>query len=190
MKRLIVLAFGFWVLNSLAQPTSLAGITPGKTTLEQLNNLVQPDGMLTKKIGEGNNSVKIPTLNGRSASVDVLNGVVYRVKTYIIFNNTLLDALTEKYGKPSEIIGSIDKVVCENKIGGKFERVQGVRRELWPQKDGVQAEIEWHAGECANSAIPSYIINHVQTIEEIRKRVREKEEKIKMDKINKVKDLL
>lgn len=190
MKRLIVLAFGFWVFNSLAQPTSLAGINPGRTTLEELKNLVQPDGRLTKNIGEGNNYVKITALDGRSATVEVLNGVVYRVRTYIIFDNTLLDALIAKYGKPTEIIGSIDKVVCENKLGGKFDRVQGVRRELWPQKDGVQAEVELYAGECSQSATSSYIINHLQTIEEIKRKVREEEDKIKSDKINKVKDLL
>jgi hypothetical protein len=181
----ILFSFG----SAVAQPTSIAGITPGKTSIEELRNLAEPNVPISKKIEEGTSFVRIKALD-KSALVKTKNGVVYWLNIFTKADDDLLKVLNSKYGKPQKVVGEISKVICQNKFGAREERVEGVRFEFWPSKDGVQALIEWRAGECDYSATPSYTLYDINIFngEEIKRK--HQEDKIKDEKLNRIKDLL
>lgn len=178
--------------NAMAQPTSVAGITPGKTTIEELSGLVDVDGIISKKLSEGANYTRIRSMNRRSATLMILNGVVYKVDISLAYedNANFIDALIEKYGRPGNVLGSIDKVICQNKMGAKFERYQGLKREMWPENSGVQALIQWRADECDYSASPSYILYHSKTVNEMELKKNQEDARIRDEKMNKIKEAL
>ncbi len=183
MKRLIVLAFGFWALNSLAQPTSIAGIVPGVTTFDELRMLAT--NRLDLRRGE-TNYVQLKELDNKRAWVRIKDDVVYEVEINLMFEPEIVAALISKYGKPTRKVGEIKKVTCQNKLGAKFERVEGTRTEYWKAKDGIQAALVHKAYDCAEQSYVSYLIYHQKIRNEIE--LDEQKNKIKQfgDKVEKI----
>lgn len=76
----------------LAQPFSISGITPGKTNMTDLKELLV-DGHDVK---DGENLVSLKEL-GKLAKIKIENGVVYEVELSLMSNRDVLSVLTSKY---------------------------------------------------------------------------------------------
>lgn len=168
MKKLMfMLCLSLCSLVASAQPTSLGGITPGKTTRDELKSLTQePDEVGT----ENYVSLKLKQPEGARASVILQNDVVYEVKVGLDLQPELKSALIEKYGQPKIKVGTIRKVTCQNKLGGSFVRLDGAEELRWPAKGGVQGAIYRLAGVCAEYFYENYLLRHVATVNAIEKK--------------------
>lgn len=185
VKIISAIFLTFISLNGWSQPKSIGGVVPGKTTSEELRELVaDPRGVN----GDGFQIVDLKELDNKTAYVYTKDGVVYQVEVGLMFEPEILVALVSKYGKPVKKVGEIKKVVCQNKLGGKFDRIEGSIVEYWKPKEGVQATLVHTASECAESVYTKYIIYHEKTKNEVDKLNREERLKNignKVDKINK-----
>ncbi len=183
MKRFLFLASWVVAFNSWAQPATIAGIFPGKTTIEELRELVVDP----IKIDNNNyHIVKLKELNNEMATVFNKEGVVYKVEIDLMSNLEMAVALTSKYGKPTKKVGEIKKVTCQNKLGGKFERVEGKMVEYWRPKGGVQAALVHTAYQCGTRIYSLYTIYHEKTQTQIDYLNRQEEFKNFSDKIDKI----
>ena len=134
------------------------------------------------------NYVKLKELDNKTAWVRTKNNIVYEVDINLMFDPEVVVALLSKYGKPVRKVGEIKKVECQNKLGAKFDRVEGVRTEYWKAKDGIQAALVHKAYDCAEQSYVSYLIYHQKTKDEVdAEQQREKLKQIgdKIDKVNK-----
>lgn len=136
-------------------PVSIAGVTPGKTTLEELRSLVTEPQKIKN---DDFQIVNLKGLDNKMAFINSRESIVYEVEVSLLFESEMLIALISKYGKPVRKTGEIKKVICQNKLGGSFNRVEGEMIEYWREKDGIQATIVHNAGECAKETYISYNI--------------------------------
>jgi hypothetical protein len=165
MKKLIIL-LGLvlcWFAAS-AQPTSFGGITPGKTTREELKGLVQKSADVRAK--DAIVSVRLKQPEGQYVTARLQNDVVYEVHT-MLFEPELKSALTEKYGHPNIKVGAIKKVTCKNNFGASFMRFDGEEELRWPVKDGVQGLLNRWTAECGVDIYEMYVLRHVATVREL-----------------------
>jgi hypothetical protein len=155
--------------ESSSGATSIAGITPGKTTLEELRNLViNPEKL-------NNDYVNVVDLKGlenksnksnKSAWIYSTNGLVYRVRISIYsYEPEITVALTEKYGTPKTKKGGIKEVTCKNGLGASFQRLEGTEDLLWKPNAGIQAYFHKWAKDCGEDVFQDYIIEHVATVQ-------------------------
>lgn len=181
---LLVLLFAC-LSNVHAQPTSIAGIIPGKTTVTNLVDLVTKH----KNLEDSDfHLVELKNLDGTMAFVKSSNGVVYNVEVHLFSDSEMLAALLSKYGKPVKKSGAIKRVKCGNKLGATFDRVEGEVREYWRPNDGIQAYLIHRALQCAESLHTTYVIENIQTartkeLEETTSRIQET-----VNKVNKMKE--
>lgn len=151
--------------------TSIAGITPGKTTFEELKNLVtNPEKLnLITEPGRLNNVnfhiVELKALNGEGAHLFSNNGVVYQVVLTISDYSEIGVALTEKYGAPKTKKGGLKEVTCQNGYGASFKRLEGTEDLLWKPNDGIQAYFRRWARDCKDIVFQTYTIEHVATVQ-------------------------
>jgi hypothetical protein len=151
-------------LTAFAQPTSFGGITPGKTSRDELKSLVEK----SDNVGAKNDiSVELKHPEGQRATVRLQNDVVYEVEVSLTLQPELKSAVMEKYGQPKIKVGAIRKVTCGNKLGASFERLEGEEERRWPVKDGVQGAINRLAGVCAELIYEDYVLRHVATVKAI-----------------------
>ncbi|MDR3298502.1 MAG: hypothetical protein LBU43_00495 [Candidatus Accumulibacter sp.] len=174
-----------------AQLTSIAGITPGKTTLEELKVLVRDP----KKLEDSKNSsffVGLSQLDNKMATVSLQNGTVYKVEVMLFDSEAMLNALFQKYGEPTRKIGKLGTTKCSNKMGATFEYLSGTESLLWPAKNGIQALLKTHAfGDgCSELIGRYYILMHIETVEAINKKSAEEARRKSESAINKIKDAL
>jgi hypothetical protein len=164
MKKLIsLLTLSLCCFAVTAQPTSLGGITPGQTTLEELKGLGNIVGSVTGDMRFVH--VKLKQLEGTSATVSLQNGVVYEVSIRIDDQHELKPALFTKYGRPQMTFGGLRKIECQNKSGATYDGYEGDERRLWPVRDGVQGEIQFQPGvRCSGLILEMYVLKHVATV--------------------------
>lgn len=187
MKRLIpLLGISLFSLAVSAQPTSFGGITPGKTSREELKSLAQESDV----VGIGNKdhiSIHLKQPEGQDVMLKLQNGVVYEVMLAFHWGEyELKSALIEKYGQPKIKVGTIRHVTCKNQLGASFERVDGTEEWRWPVKDGVQGALRFVAMDCAQEPVQGYVLRHVATfvikesyrLEQERKEAEEKRRKL------------
>lgn len=187
MKKLIpLLNLYLFCLAASAQPTSFGGITPGQTTWKELRFLV-------------NDSLNMNTSNdffvhmsqpeGMPVRVKLQNDVVYSVSLDLNNSPELKQALVEKYGQPKYRFGAIRTITCQNKLGGSFERFEGVERLDWPVNKGVQGAILRGAvTNCAETISEAYTLVHLATEKAIKDNNAEQERKEAEDKRRKLGD--
>lgn len=163
MKKLISASSLFLCcLAASAQPTSFGGVTPGKTTREELKSLVkEPQKVGAEDFALG---IQMKQPEGISASFHLLNDVVYKVSVSLNFQPELGRALIEKYGDPSIKVGGLRAVTCKNQFGASFLRIEGNQELRWEAKDGIQGVIRRFAGDCAEKVFQSYELRHLETI--------------------------
>ena len=184
MKKFLFLVFYAITLNSWAQPISVAGIYPGKTTIEELRELVLDP---LKDNDEDSYIVHLKELDNESATVYHKDGFVYKVEIDLMFKSSeIAIALTSKYGRPSKKIGQIKKVTCQNKLGGRFDRIEGKMVEYWRPKGGVQAALVHTAYPCGSTIYSLYTIYHEKTQSQIDYMSRQEEVKNFSNKIEKI----
>ncbi len=185
-------------------PTSIADITPGKTTIEELKNLiVEPskddyvsgDEVTPKKLEKsttpymnGRYSARLRGLNKKTATIYINNGVVYKLTLSLFLDEEAISsALFEKYGKPTIKEGAIIEVTCTNGFGASFQRPAGEEKLQWKPNLGIRAYIRSIAGDCKNNIFKSYIIEDISTLQALdaektarkAKEISEKVEKIR-----------
>lgn len=161
---LITLAAG--TLAAYAQPTSFAGITPGKTTREELKSLlVEPTTMYSVDFGKY--ALKQP--DGMKVSIRFHNDVVYELKVdFDEYPHTydLIRALMDKYGVPKTSTGEMSMQTCRSKSGHSHPAFIGATHRPWPAKDGVQGAVHERADGCPNGFIKrDYLLRHLPTFE-------------------------
>lgn len=170
-------------LAASAQPTSLGGITPGKTSRAELKSLAQEfDDVDVKNVV----SVKLKQPERMNATVHLQNDVVYMVEVYLQLRPELEDALIAKYGQPKIQNGAIRRVTCKNEFGASSERFEGKEERRWSAKDGVQGLIRRRAGSCATSYTEYYVLRHVATVEAIENNSVDQEKKEAQEKLRKL----
>ena len=172
MKKLISLfSLSLCCFAASAQPTSIGGITPGKTTLGELKGLTNMwDGVTGDMRYVG---VSLKQLEGKPTTVHLQNGVVYQVNIDISFSPVLNEALIAKYGQPNTKDGKIRTVNCQNQFGAISKRYEGEESQLWPVKDGVQGGIESFARRCEEYISVRYVLRHVATVEAMKQKEEE-----------------
>lgn len=148
-------------LTASAQPTSLGGITPGKTTRMELRNTVKT----FHKVDESTASVEFKDPVGLGATIHFQNDVVYEVQVLLQLRPELEYALVEKYGQLYIHDGHFGRVTCQNEFGATAMRFEGSDERRWPAKDGVQGLIARRAGNCSKSYSEYYVLRHVATVE-------------------------
>jgi hypothetical protein len=167
-----------------AQPVSIAGIYPGKTTLDELRDLVENPNKV-ENINE-THMVSLKSLDNILAFITSHDEIVYEVS--IVLDLELSVSLNKKYGKPRRSTGEIKKIVCRNGFGAKFDRLNGERREFWNPKEGVQAVLVHTARGCAEDIYSEYIIYNIamkKKVESARNLETIKEIESKINKLNK-----
>lgn len=178
-----LLSLSFCCLASIAQPTSFGGITPGKTSREELKSLVQKSGDVGLKDFV---ITDLKQLEGQKVFVLLQNNVVYQVLTLSSISSELKQALFDKYGQPNVKIGAIKTVNCQNNFGATFERVEGSEELRWPVKDGVQGVIQRVAGKCSERIGETYVLSHIATVQVMEKKSKEKTSKELEEKLRKL----
>ena len=167
-----------------AQPVSIAGIYPGKTTLDELKELVENPNEVENK--NDTHRVSLKALDNTRALISSYNEIIYEIS--IDLDLEISVSLITKYGKPRRTVGEIKKVVCRNGFGAKFDRLNGERREFWNQKEGVQAVLVHTARGCAEDINSEYIIYNLaikKKLESARNMESIKEIESKINKLNK-----
>ena len=167
MKKLIsLLCLSLCCFAASAQPTSIGGITPGKTTGPELYGIAT---MADFRRNQDTWLMTLSQLENRSAFVSIANGVVYAVEMYA--SDELRQALVAKYGEPQIKVGKINTVTCQNQFGATFKRYEGEEHRLWPVKDGVQGGIESYTErECSEEISKRYVLRHVPTVEAMKEK--------------------
>ena len=164
MRKLLLWLSLFFCCVAAAQPTSIGGITPGKTTRNELKSLVNKlDKHSSKDFFTG--EMKQP--EGTFIFGSLQDDVVYEVLVLLTRSPELKQALVGKYGPPNIKVGSIQTVTCKNKFGASFTRLDGREELLWPVKDGVQGGMTRSAVNCADYTSESYILRHIATVKAI-----------------------
>jgi hypothetical protein len=188
MKKLVcLLCLPLCGLVASAQPTSVGGITPGKTTLAELKGLVTQ----SYDSEDGRFDVRLKQLGNMSAAVWFQNGIVYQVNTFFDYSPEFEEALIAKYGEPTIKVGEIEIVKCQNKFGATFDRYQGQETQFWPAKDGVQGGLEYVAlTECATEVTKKYVLSHVATVQAIEEKSEEDKRKNSEEKRRKLDGVL
>lgn len=181
MEKLIsLLSLALCCFAASAQPTSFGGVTPGKTTREELKSLVIVKETSSDyfKLGDKDaGPVLLKQFEHKYANVLLRNDVVYEVSVSVD-TPELEQALNKKYGQPKIKIGGLRTVNCQNKFGASFNRIAGNLRLLWPVKDGVQGEFESDAkGSCPDTVFHRYVLRHVATVKAVEEESKEKERK-------------
>lgn len=165
MRKLLIWLSLFFCCIAAAQPTSFGGITPGKTTRDELISLVS-----TLSQGASEDSFFYAEMNqpeGAYISGQLHGDVVYEVDVSLSLSPELKQALLGKYGPPKFKVGSIRTVTCKNKFGASFTRLDGREELRWPVKDGVQGGITRFARSCANGISEHYTLRHNATVKAI-----------------------
>ncbi len=186
MKRFILVLFSLQIGMALAQPVSISGVTPGKTNVADLKELLAD----SHDLKDGENLVSLKEL-GKLAEIKIDNGVVYEVKLSLMSNRDVLSALTSKYGQPKKITGKVKSVKCQNGFGASFDGFEGSQTESWPMKDGVVASIEWAAAyKCAKFTVPTYFLKHIETSNRISSKLARDKASKENESTKKLKDSL
>jgi hypothetical protein len=173
-KQMLLLCLALLGLAASAQPTFFGGITPGKTTREDLKSLVlEPDRVDTVNHFE----VKLKQPENQLVSISLQNDVVYKVSADVnLFNEVLKQALIEKYGQPTINAGTMGVVICQNGYGASIRRQEGRKELQWPVKNGIQGAIVNTAnGNCGPyySSNENFELSHVATVRAIEEKRKE-----------------
>lgn len=173
-KQMFLLGLALLGLAASAQPTFFGGITPGKTTREDLKSLVlEPDRVDTVN----GFSVKLKQPENQLVSIRLQNDVVYKVSAHLDFPGEVLkQALIEKYGRPTINAGTMGVVNCRNQYGAFSSRHEGRKELQWPAKNGVQGAIVHTAnGDCGTfySSLEHFELSHVATVRAIEEKRKE-----------------
>lgn len=177
MKNLIFCICLLLCSLAQAQPVSFGGITPGKTTREEVKSLISGKSGRLSMLGLdkdkndvetdlSSESVSLKDLDGISVTVDFQGDVIYRVKWMLSDWGSDADikfGLLRKYGTPKIKSGGIRTVTCRNGFGASFMRLQGEEELRWPIKNGVQALFIRKASSCDKYVTETYVIHHVAT---------------------------
>lgn len=163
MRKLLLWLSLFFCCIAAAQPTSFGGITPGKTTLNELKSLFKEDDFIVEK---GNFAGQLKQPERVSISGNFRDDVVYKIEVSI-HSPELKQGLITKYGVPKIKVGSIRTVTCKNKFGASFSRLDGKEELRWPANEGVQGGIERLAGNCGDQIYETYSLRHNATIKAI-----------------------
>jgi len=156
MKKLIpLLSLSLCCFAAFAQPTSFGGITPGKTTREELKGLVTEPN----KVGASSDPPVLTLKQPERVPITVTfrNDVVYIVTSTLSVQgydsadvdadmsrqgSQLKQALIDKYGSPTVGMGKgIREIRCQNGYGATSRGLSGSEGLAWPDKDGVRAAI-------------------------------------------------
>ena len=177
MKNLIFCICLLLCSLAQAQPVSFGGITPGKTTREELKSLISEKSERLSMLGLdkdkndveidlSSESVRLKDLDGIFVTVDFQGDVIYRVKLRLsgLWSDAdIKSGLLRKYGDPKIKSGGIRTVTCRNGFGASFMRLQGEEELRWPIKNGVQALFIREASNCDKYVTETYVIHHVAT---------------------------
>lgn len=165
-------------------PTAIAGVSPGKTTLEDLKSLIKtsstggytPADEITpdrldknfQKYANGQYSAELKDLSGKIVSLFLNNGVVYKVSiSTSLEGDAIKAALFEKYGKPTIKTGSMKNIICTNGFGASFQRSEGEVSLQWKSNEGVQAYLHSSSGNCQSNVYESYVIEDIATVKNL-----------------------
>lgn len=165
-------------------PTAIAGVTPGKTTLEDLKSLIKesatggytPADEITpdrldrdfKKYANGQYSAELKNLSGKIVTLFLNNGVVYKVSiSTSLEGEAIKTALFEKYGKPTIKTGSMKEITCTNGFGASFHRSEGEVSLQWKPNDGVRAYLHSSSGNCQSNVYESYVVEDIATVKNL-----------------------
>jgi hypothetical protein len=185
-------------------PTAIAGVTPGKTTLEDLKSLIKepstggytpadeitPDRLHKdfKKYFNGKYSAELKNLNGKIANLFLNNGVVYKVSiSTSLEGEAIKTALFEKYGKPTIKTGSMKDITCTNGFGASFQRSEGEVSLQWKPNEGVRAYLHSSSGNCQSNVYESYIVEDIATVKNLAAAEAAREIKSRTEESEKVK---
>lgn len=164
--------------------TSIAGITPGKTTLEDLKSLVVDPS----KVGNDNyHIVELKKLNNGMAFIRSKDSIIYKVELPVSYNPEIVVALIEKYGTPKTKKGGINEVTCKNGFGASFQRLEGMEDLLWEANAGTQAYLHKWAKDCGENVNQYYIIEHIETVEALNLAEGAERAKVMSNKVDKAK---
>ncbi|MDH0427952.1 hypothetical protein [Stutzerimonas stutzeri] len=164
--------------------TSIAGITPGKTTLEDLKNLVVNPSTVDSS---NYHIVELKELNNGMAFIKSKDSTVYKVELPVSYNPEIVVALIEKYGAPKIKNGGINEVTCQNGLGASFQRLEGMEDLLWKPNAGTQAYLHKWAKDCGEEVNQTYIIEHIETVKALDLAERAERVKVMSNKVDKAK---
>lgn len=179
MKKLmfLLLALACGIFNAHAQPSSIGGIVPGKTTLEELKSLIdEPKDQIEAIVTIGPSGLNEETkyqevilknLDRKRVRFEMKDGVIYRVELSLYLFPEVAVALIGKYGEPKIKKGAIKEVTCQNKLGASFQRFEGEERLFWRENAGIQACFYNSARNCSEDIYRRYVIEHVATVKAI-----------------------
>lgn len=162
-------------------PVSVGGISPGKTTVSELSELlsnsidgeyvvgdyITPEKLKTNKsnYSNGQYSAKLIKLDEKGATIYTKNGIVYKVDIFLYFDEEeVIGALYQKYGAPTIKEGVIEEVTCQNGFGASFKRPFGIEKLRWKASSGVSAYIQSMAADCKERIYKSYVVEHLPTV--------------------------
>lgn len=134
MRKLVLLFSIFLCCFTIyAQPISIAGITPGKTTRLDLMRLIR-DGKFVK-IDNYNiygNFEELVYLNQLDQPVGLFfrNDIVFEIRVSL-FDQSLKQTLIEKYGKPRVVGGRVREYDCSNDFQYELS---------WSQADAIEED--------------------------------------------------
>ena len=185
-------------------PTSIGGITPGKTTVDELKSLIsindkymQQSDLKAMTKGDGylsSVSVNLRCLNNTPVSIDIKNLVIYRVTILgVNYFPEIVMTLVKKYGKPEIKKGAIETVTCQNRMGASFQGYEGREQILWKPSIGIQAYIERVANGCKGSIqdikniYSYYVVEHIETVQAMEAAQAAQRDKAVSDRVDKVK---
>lgn len=161
-NTILTLCLSIVCLAASAQPTSFGGIKPGKTTREELKNMVKDPNRVDSN--EDNVTLTLLQPDGMRVTVYFYDGIVYKLSSSNSdLSPELKQALIEKYGQPRIKVGGIGTEECQNGFGATFVRPRGKENLKWPIKDGVQGEILSAAFGCVDVTVQYYQLIHVAT---------------------------
>ena len=198
MKNLILCICLLLCSLAQAQPVSFGGITPGKTTREELKSLISEKRESLLDLYKNKNdvetdrsseSVRLKDLDGIGVTVDFQGDVIYRVEmalSSLWSDADIKSGLLRKYGAPKIKSGGIRTVTCRNGFGASFMRLQGEEELRWPIKNGVQAFFIRNASSCDKYVTETYVIHHVATSKALNAAKLAKEEKQSESKQKKI----
>ena len=179
-------------------PTSIGGITPGKTTVDELKSLIsnndktmQQSNVETMTKGDGKLFfVNLRCLNNKSAILNISNHVVYKVDISVNYDPEIVVALVKKYGKPEVKKGAIKIITCQSWLGASVQGYGGREQILWKPSNGIQAYIERAAYGCAQDIENldlNYVVEHIETVQAMEATQAAQRDKAASDRVDKVK---
>lgn len=189
--------------NTNTRPISIAGISPGETSSDDLKKLISDPnaldgyfhvmGIRMERPEKDYYDVKLKCLDKKEAKAYIKNDVVYKVEIFLNQHNpkdqAINLALIEKYGKPTIRQGAIKKITCQNKLGASFLRFDGEERLSWKPSGGIQAYFQYFAS-CSEDIYQQYVIENSEMVQRLESEKRTKEFKELSDKAQKAKGRL